>query len=266
MKTNKRRDTKVGIEPKPLEPAIEQWLEDVTLESLEETQHVIEAVNDAHRFEKYRMPGDFRTQKEKYQSHMVIIIRKDELPDFNTMNAKAVLQWCKDNDASSYLHRDYLKQFGLKALLWALRAWKNVKPKPLKRGEFKVLQHRHELPKDVDKLEYPEFWKTHRLTESLIKRLPLHELYALGWKLHGQRLNAKKPKKFNPNKPPERKVITRVTDLPDWSRMTYEEEADWYDENEMSAKFRTPLTPKEQEEFFRRLAIRHPVKRSKRDV
>ena len=264
MKAKRSRSVKVGIEPKPLEPALEQWLEDVTLESLEEAQRVMEAVNDAHRFEKYRMPGDFRTQKEKYGSHMVIVVLKDELPDFSKMNARAIVQWCKDNDVSSYLQRDYLKQFGLKALLWALRRWKTVKPKPLKHGEFKVLQHRNELPKDMDALEYPEFWKTHRLTDELIKRLPVYALHRLGWKDYGKRLNAEKPKKYNPLKPPKRKVITRVADLPDWSKMTYEEEADWYDENELSDNLLTPMTPKEEAEFFRRVGLRHPVKHSKR--
>jgi hypothetical protein len=108
-------------------------------------------MNDFNGYEKYPMPGDFRSEKAKYQSHMVIVVRKDELPDFSKMSNEDTRVWCKENDASPYLQRKGSN--AIKALLWALRRWKNVKPKPLEPGEYKVLNSRQELPKFIGLLE-----------------------------------------------------------------------------------------------------------------
>jgi hypothetical protein len=234
-----------------LDPATAAWLEKVTAKSIEEANRFTENINNSHGYERYEMLGDFRSDKEKYQSHMVIVVRKDELPNFSKMNAKAIRAWCEENDASPYLQRKGSN--AIKALLWALRHWKNFIPKPRKPGEYKVLNSRKELPKVFSPLEQEAFWKTHRLSESLIKRLSGQELRDLGWKEHGQRVEGSKPIKTpkNPIRTEEgdRILITRASDIPDRSKLTHDEDADWYDEYEIALHLMEPVNPKDRANY-----------------
>jgi hypothetical protein len=129
QKSAKRKKVKgkaVTTKPKSIDPVAAAWLEDKPSEA--EYRRMVENYNTLKGYERLPMPGDTRTEKEKYQSHMVIVVRKDELPEFGKMDAEAIQAWCEQNDASPYLKRKNYE--ALKSLLWALRRWGSVKPRP----------------------------------------------------------------------------------------------------------------------------------------
>jgi hypothetical protein len=188
----------------------------------------VEGINRFYGYERNRVPYDFRSDKEKYHSHMVIVVKKDELPDFTTMTKKQTQQWYEDHDVSGYLWRSNQSIF--KNFMWALRHWKFVKPKPLKKGEIKEIHSLEEIPDRMSQAEAREFWRTHTLSEEL--------------KHKGRK--------------GKRKRVEQSSDLPDWSRMVHKQEMKWWETHEITDDLWKEAAPRERTFVYAYLNIVDP--------
>ena len=188
----------------------------------------VEEMNKFYGYERNRVPYDFRSDKEKYHSHMVIVVRKDELPDFARMTNKQTQQWCEDHDVSGYLWRSHQNIF--KNFIWALRHWKFVKPRPLKKGEVKEIHSLDEIPDSMRLAEAREFWRTHTLSEEL--------------KSKGRK--------------GKRKHVKQFSELPDLLKMVHKQEMQWWGTHEIADDLWKEAAPRERTFVYAYLKMTDP--------
>jgi hypothetical protein len=175
-----------------------------------------EEINKHYGYERNRVSYDFRSDEEKYHSHMVIVVRKDELPNFTQLTPQQAHQWCEAHDVSGYLWRN--NQTVFKTFMWGLRHWKFVKPKPLEKGEVKEIHSLEEIPERMRQAESREFWRTHTLSE---------ELKGKGRK-------------------GKRKYVEQSFDLPNFLKMTHKQEMKWWGTHEITDDLWKEAAPRER--------------------